>query len=326
MNKRILILLIILLLASCSNLTNDYAGIEINDYNPSLGGYLTSYLIDATTKNSSDEFKANNLLYVPKDDVIKISYGNLDEGGDSNHVVMKVFYDYKMIDFKLADTDTYVSEYTFDLENGKKIDIPILLDDELIKFDQNIHKLLITFTTGYHQNASDFDSVTDEYGINAVYDVVHDLDFENQTFPYSYNYLLPEENFEQSYGKLVLNTDYDNVTPKSSFGGILNPTPSLNIKRGSDLDLMYNFEKNGSNNALLIMTFNFAQVNINDKYAELIKLDGKEGTANGKISVKVPDTPGKYEVIGYVVHNPYEKYSGGSNMAYPSYRFTLIVE
>lgn len=326
MNKKILILFTILLLASCSNPTNDYASIEIKNYKPSIAGYLVSYLIDASTKNSPDKFKANNLLYVPNDEVIKISYGNLDESGGDHSIIMKVFYDYQMIDFKLADTDTYASEYTFNLESGKKIDIPILLDEDSIKFDQNIHKLLVTFSTGYHQNASDFDSVTDEYGINAVFDVVHNLDYKNKTMPYSYNYLLPEDNFEQNYGKLIFNTDYENVTPKGDFGGILNPTPFLNVKRSSSLDLMYNIGKNGSDNALLIMTFNFEQVNINDKYAELIKLDGKEGTANGKISIKVPDAAGKYEVIGYVVHNPFDKYSGGSNMAYTSYRFTLIVE
>lgn len=326
MIKKMFIVFTILLLASCSNPTNDDSGIEVQDYKPSMGGYLVSYLIDASTKNSTDEFKENNLLYVPNDEVIKISYGNFDESGGNNNIVMKVFYDYKTIDFKLADTDTYVSEHTFDLESGKKIDIPILLDEDSIEFDQNIHKLLVTFTTGYHQNVSDFDSVTDEYGIDAVYDVIHNLDYQNKTMPYSYDYLLPEDNFEQSYSKLIFNTDYENVTPNSEFGGILNPTPSLNVKRSSDLDLMYNLEKNGSDNALLIMTLNFAQVNINDKYAELIKLDGKEGTANGKISINVPDTPGKYEVIGYVVHNPFDKYSGDSNMTYPSYRFTLIVE
>lgn len=89
---------------------------------------------------------------------------------------------------------------------------------------------------------------------------------------------------------------------------------------------MYNLGKNNSDSALIITTLNFEQVNINDKYAELIKLDGKEGTANGRINIKVPDTPGKYEVIGYVVHNPFLKYSGGSNLAYTSHRFTLIVE
>lgn len=239
MYKKILILFTILLLASCSNSnnkqTNDYESIEVKDYAPDIGGYSESYLIDATTESSPDNFKSNNLLYLPNDETIKVNYGNFGESGNDHNLIMKVFYDYKMIDFKLADTDTYHSEYIFSLENGKEIDIPILLDDDEIIFDENMHKLLVTFTTGYNQHASDFDSVTDEYGINAVFDVVHNLDYKNKTMSYSYDYLLPENNFEQNYVELSFNTDYENVTQKSEFGGVLNPAPFLKVKKSSEL-------------------------------------------------------------------------------------------
>lgn len=332
MYKKVLILITIFLLASCSNTTGndeqakDYDPIVVKDYKPSVEGYPVSYSIDAVTENSPDDFKVNNLLFVPNDEMIKIEYGNFSEDGNGHNVTMKLFYDYEMIDFKLADADTYQSEYKFNLRSGEKIEIPILLNEDSIVSDENIHKLLVTFTTGSQQNASDFDIVTDEYGVNAVFDVVHNLNYENNIIPYSYDYILPENNFEQNYGKLIFNTDYENATQKSEFGGVLNPTSSLNVKRGSDLDLMYNLNKNSSDSALLIMTINFEQVNINNKYAELIKLDGKEGTANGRIKITVPDTPGKFEVIGYVVHDPFDKYSGSSNLVYPSYRFTLVVE
>ena len=326
MYKKILILFMFLLLTACSNLINESNNIEVDTYEPIMEGYNVSYSIDATTQKTSDDFKSKNLLYVPENEVLKISYGNKNVQNEESKVIMKVFYDYKQIDFKLTDEDNYLSEYKFDLESGKKIDIPILLDNDFMIFDNNMHKILVAFTTGSEQNASYFDSVTDEYGINTIYDVVHNLDYTDHMIPYSFDYLLPENNYEKEYTNLTFNTDYNNATQNSEFGGVLKPTPSLTVKRGSNFPLMYNLNKSGSENVLLLFTLNFEQVNINNKYAELIKLDGKTGTANGTINLKMPETPGKYEAIGYVIHNPYSDLSGKSNLFSSSYRFTFIVE
>lgn len=330
MIKKILIILCFCLLTACTNIDdrqpNSEKSITVGNYKPAMDGYQVIYSIDAYTKNPPEHFKSQNLLFVPNNEVINVTYGNASEQNSNNKIMMKVYYDYKLIDFKLTNTDKYISEYIFDLKDGKKIDLRLLLDNQDMKFDNNIHKLLVTFTTGADQNASDFDTVTDEYGINATYDLVHNLDYSDKLISDFDNLLIPTNNFVKDYVNLLFNTDYENTTQNSEYGGVINPPSLLKVKKGSTLPLMYNFNKGSSENALLILTLDFKQININGEYATLIKLDGKEGTANGKINIKVPDTPGKYEVIGYVVHNPFDKYSGGSNLAYSSYRFTLLVE
>ena len=313
--------------ASCSNTKiKDDRSTNIDKYNPAMGEYSVSYLIDANSKSSPNNFKEKNLLYIPKNEPIEITFGSANLQDKGHKIIMKVYYDYKMIDFKLGDKDKFISEHIFNLKNNTKISININLEDEIITYDNKMHKLLITFTTGYTQHASDLDLVTDSYGLSAVYDVVHQLDYESNFNSYPYAGLIPKSNFDKSFGNLIINTDYENTTQKSEFGGILNPPPMLKTKKGSVLPLMYNLNKANSESALIILTLNYDQIKINDKFAELIKLDGNKGTANGTINIKVPIIPGKYELIGYVIHNPYKKYSGGSNLVYTSYRFTLLVE
>ena len=75
-----------------------------------------------------------------------------------------------------------------------------------------------------------------------------------------------------------------------------------------------------------MITLNYNQIKVNDKYFELIKLDGNEGTANGKINIMTPIESGKYELIGYVILDPFEIISSDLNLVYTSARFTLSVD
>lgn len=146
---------------------------------------------------------------------------------------MKIYYDYELIYLKLNDSEEYISEFKFTINSDNQVNIPFKLKPEDLNLNNNIHKLLVTFTTGYDQNASDFERTTNDYSLN------------------------------------------------------------------------YN------------------QTNIDDELFRLIKLDG---TSNGKITFKAPMELGKYEVIGYVILNPFTRLSNPDNLVHTSYRFTLLVD
>lgn len=314
-------------LVSCKQ-TPDVSGTETpppsdlvtQEYTPALDGYMASYLGGADTKSTTDEMRVLNMLYLPDGEIVNLEFGIT---GSTPTVIMKLYYDYQPIDFKLSEEETYVNEYVFKMEDGTKTKIPILLNPSKTISDNKIHKLLITFTTGYHQKAMEFDRVTDEYGISLIYDLVSTLDHNGEVYiPFECEETLPEYNFDKNISNLIFNFDYENSEQLSS-GGIRNPLPKFEAKNGISLPMMYNVMKNRANSALLLLTLNFNQIDIDGEICKFIRLDGKEGMANGIINFSVPNEPGDYDIIGYVILRPFEKIGEGSNMVYTSPRFTL---
>ncbi len=296
------------------------SGITTQDYRPAMDGYATSYLGGANTSGTTDEMKILNMLYLPDGEDVDLEFG---VAGSSPTVIMKLYYDYQPIAFKPTEEEIYADEYVFKMEDGTKTQISISLDKDKTISDNKIHKLLITFTTGYHQKAMDFDRVTDEYGISLIYDVVSTPDYSGEVYiPFEYEATPPEDNFDKNISNLIFNFDYENSEQLSS-GGIRNPLPKFESEGGISLPMMYNVMKNGADSALLLLTLNFNQIDINGEAYKLIRLDGKEGMANGKLNFNVPNETGDYDIIGYVILRPFEKIGEGSNMVYTSPRFTL---
>jgi len=288
-------------------------------------GFENSYYIDVYNNNSNRNLKSQNLLLVS--DVSTPIYFEFSQIGSSSKVIMNVFYDYNQVTFKVADKD-YSDNYIFNIINGNKIKIPVYLKNAVLQNDDKIHKLFVTFTSSPDRHALDYDLPTDFFGINGVYDIVYTLDYKNEVYRNfnNKNIIVPDNNFEKNSGNLILNTDYENTEQNSSNGGILKPKVSLESSEGTPLKLMYNFSKLNSENCLLLITIGFAPTTINgNDYYQLIKLDGDNGTANGSIEVTTPDKSGLYEIIGYIVHNPFNKQQTADNLVKTSYRFTLNV-
>lgn len=321
-----IIFIIVFTLTSCNSINiEDTTDIKYEEYRKFDESLSYGSLIGAYTNNTTDDLRTENMMFLPQDEVIYLNFGS---DGAKKEVMVKIFYDYQLIDFKLVNEDTYISEYIFTLEDGKKIELPIRLDEEKIVRDNKIHKLMVTFITGHNKKASNYDIVTDDYGLNAIYDLVHTLDFENEIYALNYyDFIIPENNFENTYSDFTLNFDYENMEQnKKPSGGILNPAPKFDYDGGEILPIMYNINKNNSGYALIILTLNFNQVGINDnKFFQLIKLDNKNGTANGTINIKTPSEPGDYEVIGYLILDPFDKQVEIINAVSFSQRFTLSI-
>ena len=191
--------------------------------------------------------------------------------------------------------------------------------------DDKIHKVIFAFMTGYHQNASDFDSVTGDYGLSVIYDVVALKDYKEEVYiPDPYEAVAPDHHFDIPIDTLIFNTDYENKT-QESMGGILNPNPEIEVKANTLFPLMCNFGEAESDSVLVILTVQFTQTTIDHQKYLLFKTNGAPGTGNQQIKIKTPETPGSYEVIGFIIKNPFERNLSPSNRVATSVRFTLHV-
>lgn len=288
-------------------------------------GFKNSYYIDVYNNNSNEQYKPQNLLLIS--DVSEPIYTEFAQIGSGGKVVMNVYYDYNRIAFKVPDQD-FAEEYTFMIEDGDKLKIPVSFKREDLVADDKIHKLLITFTSAPDKHALAYDLPTNFFGMNGLYDVVYSSDFNNEVYKDDSKITLvtPTEHFAEKYEDLIMNTDYKNKEQRSR-GGILKPNVRIDSQRGAPLKLMYNINKYQSDNCLLIVTVGFepAVINGRGKY-QVIQFDGTDGTANGEIEIATPNEPGSYEVIGYVVPDPFLKQHGAENIIKTSYRFTLVVK
>lgn len=318
-------ILLILLLFGVYQITinrnQDENQVRQTQFNNTHADFKTSYYIDSYNKNSSDDLKSQDLIYIS--DPTAPIYFEYAQVGSSTQVIMNLYYDYKPISFQVADKE-YSDKYIFDIKDGNKVKIPVYIKRQAEKDDKKIHKLLVTFASAPDQNASQYSLPTDFFGINAVYDVVYTKNYKNEVFSEndSSDDIIPENNFSENLGDLILNTDYKNKEQNTN-GGILKPPVSLEHKKGTPLKLMYNFEKMGSRECLLLITLNFSPVKINGSDYQIVKLDGEKGTANGQVEVSTSGQSGLYEVVGYIIHDPFRKQQSADNIIKNSYRFTL---
>lgn len=295
------------------------AGVEITKFENKLPNFKSSYYLDVYNDHSDKQLMADYTILVDKsDEPISVEFAQV---GTSADVLMQVYLDFDPIEFRIGDGD-YKKESIFRVKDGYKIKMPVRLQTGTVLSDHKRHKLFVTFTSIPEQHISDYDKTTNYYGINAVYDITSELvpEYGKSVDELSTLSMIPSENFEESFGDLVLNTDYDNQE-YSSNRGILVPEPRISAKAGESLPLMYNMDKHGCSEALLVVTVDYS---INGM--ALVALDGTEGTANGRINVTAPDNPGLYEVIAYAIYDPRSAITESNHLAENSYRLTLSVD
>lgn len=106
------------------------------------------------------------------------------------------------------------------------------------------------------------------------------------------------------------------------------PEKNLQVQPNEKVNLMYNISNIESNLALMILTVGFEQAKIDDKYYEVIELNESNSVFNDSFDFVAPSEAGKYEVIAYLIYDPFKtmKSTSLSNSTVGhSYRFTLEV-
>ena len=91
---------------------------------------------------------------------------------------------------------------------------------------------------------------------------------------------------------------------------------------------MYNISNIEFDSALIILTVGFEQTNINEKIYEVVELNQSNSVFNDSFEFVAPSEPGKYEVIAYLVHDPFKTMQStdlSNSTVGHSQRFTLEV-
>lgn len=291
-------------------------------------GYDTVYSVGVSNQNSDTDLKNNQQLAVTNlSEPFNFYFRNQ---GKDRKMVMTVYYNYEQIDFKLNLEDDYTNQYVFDIKDGELIEETLYLDST-IEMNECMNKLMISFTSGYDTHQSDLDTYpTNEYGITTIYDLFFTNNFEegnDKVDAASSEPIIPKNVFQDFVSEpLIINMDYENKLQNQKLISV--PEKNLQVQPNEKVNLMYNISNSESNLALMILTVGFEQVKINNKYYEVIELNESNSVFNDSFDFVAPSEVGKYEVIAYLIYDPFKTMKSTSlfnSTVGHSYRFTLEV-
>ena len=279
--KRIVILGSLLLGVVFILLINHYrvesSRIQVTKFENNLPDTIkSSYYIDTYNDNSNEQLRENSIILLSeKNEPIYVEFVQI---GSSVDVLMNIYIDFKKVEFRVEDSE-YQKDHIFSATDGYKFKIPVYLNDEtrLDLEDGKKHKMLVTFTSAPERHISEYDRTTHFYGINGIYDISATLDAEYNLDIDGLNDFgtAPENDFNETYSCLILNTDYENQgywTKKT----ILNPEPCIEVEKESTLKMMYNIDKKSCSGVILLATIGYSPAYIDGDPLKYIRLDGGE--------------------------------------------------
>ena len=130
---------------------------------------------------------------------------------------------------------------------------------------------------------------------------------------------LPELLYDSAGSGIILNTYTDELVSKI-------PDKEVHVQSGEKLTIQYHAGAYDDNDFLMFVTCGYEQMKLNDKdYLYFSDLPDKQ-LAAGYCQMETPTEPGRYEVIGYVIPEPFLEDGISSQHPDESYRFTLVVE
>lgn len=305
--------IIMLLLVGCTNqnsLFDDKSNIE-----------GTRYTMLVSNNNSTDKTKNDFNLNVTN--VEGPFHVELKNEGRDREMIMTVYYDYKQIDFRVDD-GSYLDNYIFSIQDGEKKNISFYIDN-VAEADDLCHKLLINFTASPNIHSKDINNPSYQYGISSIYNLYYDSN-SDATYIEAPEAIIPKNIFSNFISApLVINMDYDNVQQKESI--LEYPEKVLRCRPNEQIKLMYNISDEEFKNALVILNVGYQQTQINNNPYLMVSLEeANESVFNDYFQFIAPEEDGIYEVIGFVIFDPFTKEASGINNVYTSIRFSLEVQ
>lgn len=267
--------------------------------------------------NQESQIKGEILMRTPQD-LLNVHFKNR---GKSGKYMLKVFYDFKEVDF-LINGKKQEKSYLFDLKNGKSIDIPFSLNSK-IKKDKSMHKLIVAVYASPQKNAKNIKAMTNTYGMTLPYEIRFE-DFRNVKLSKDIinGYQIPLDQLNIQYQGLMINNDFEKSKE------VLFPPYAVKAKRGEKIKLAYYSGKYSEDvkDYLIISMIDWKYVQMNDEKYFLLKNNPKK-IDYGTFFVKVPDKKGLYEYSAIIIPNPNKKLDELSfNPLDTAYRFTIEVE
>lgn len=296
--------------------------LEYNSEYASVGTKVCA--LDVTTTTTTDVDHREHKLYLSEfDEPIYITFGLI---GEDSQAVLRLYYDYEPISFLAAGSTDYTDAYVFDIKGGTRLEIPVRLNTGLEK-DDLTHKLMVSVVLDCDRHASDASSQTElkMYGSAGVFD----LSFsevankrETSMVESKYSIVSADDYGKYSYASLNI-TDAEQDLGAQGFDG----PEKIYVKRTGEMcSLNYTVSKFDSKveNALILLTVEHKPIQINNQDYLFIDMRGNT-TVAGKMSFELPANVGEYDVIGYVVFDPFSYASMDlSDIPQSSTRFTIM--
>ena len=313
----IIMCLLAVALSSCgNNVDSENNGGRLHDwaaeyYGSGLAGLTLGLVNDHELSHWSVVFLDNIT------DNLNVQFANLTER-DSEYI-LKLFYDYEEIPFKVDGGDIWLESYVFTLNSMSSMVIPINLKEDL--HFENSHFLTVAVLTAPNVHAVDLDMMSNSYGVCMTFELTN----RNGTRQANAKPTAQESMafLELPFQGLMLNLDFDAKDDNQ----VLFPPKEIRAKSDETVKLAYrvgNYEN--TDDVLFIVLVDWQPQIINGK--PFVHITNKPGYISyGVIEITIPSEKGKYEITGFVDYSPFalrnENTAWGNETCY---RFTLVVE
>lgn len=125
--------------------------------------------------------------------------------------------------------------------------------------------------------------------------------------------------YDSAGSGIILNTYTDELLSRI-------PEKEVHVQSGEELTLQYHAGAFKNNDFLMFVTVGYNQMKLDgQEYLYFSDLPAKQMAA-GYCQMETPKEPGRYEVIGYVIPEPFLETGVSAQHATESYRFTLVVD
>jgi len=299
--------------------------IVVTQYNPELDNPKdTLFGVSATSMSSRMAGRiGDNLVVQGIEEAIVVSFW---QTGKDRNVSLAIYYDYVAVPFRVGTQGEFCDSYNFEIENNTALQIPVYLDSK-IEVDTMVHRIIFVFTPGYDEYAKDKDSIS----FNASIPQMYQLHYENYEEDVEYidvsnQYIDDCQHFSYASVPLMLNTDISNLND-ADFSGLTLSDKYYVVSDTSSFDMncIITNTTQSAKTALVFVTVGHSPAKINGQDYLLIDL-GESSMTVCNISIDLPSQSGAYDVIGYVVYEPFTSESN-DDTAFPqtSNRFTIEI-
>ncbi|MFJ7977932.1 hypothetical protein ACIQZI_19980 [Peribacillus sp. NPDC096379] len=311
----IAILVLIIIVQKEQSINTTTPEVNVSNASQEENQFGLGYSIEVNNKNSNILNKENaRLLMDSPNTKLDVSFDNRAKSGN---FIMKVFYDYEEINFKV-DQSKFNNSYTFELGKGKRINLPIYLSDK-IKADHHSHKLTVSILASPEKHAKNIEAKTNFFGITTDYELFYneaEREFENNK-----TYEKPIKLLNNAFTGLVISQDFNN------FKEVPLPPYSTKVKKGERVKFSYragNYEN--VSDYLIMVLLDWNQVEMDNEKYKLLNIENTK-VGYGTFEILAPKEAGLYEFTAYIVPEPFvNRTIENDDLIDQAYRFTLEVE
>lgn len=323
MKRNVICLLLLLFLTACG----DDSGAKspaTSEFIPTIenfeGSVFSATIATESTRNAGQI--GSGLVLQNIDEPVEITFG---QSGRDRNFGLTIYYDYEPIEFKVGESEQYADRYEFSIKDFQQINMPVCLSENGVVMDNRCHFLTFVFTPSPDEHAKDKKSFTYDsaqvYNYN-LYFGNYDEEKEFVDSKYSLNAADKYAPYEST--PLMLNTANNEAMNSDE---VYLPNKCYSVDAESLFEMNYVVSNLGGNSETAAIFLEIGNEHIDINGQEYVYVDfNDEMMAIDKLTFTTPENPGVYDVIGFVVYDPFLDVNDNLNqLPETSVRFSLEI-